>query len=248
MRERTKTAIAFATAILVVAPLAGASSSSVPDARAVGSLDELAIDPGDPPDEARSIPVEAGPGQVLRLDLDVATGRVSASSTPVGALGDRPLPGPGDVACANTFPQSFRWMGPTTASVALPGVAVSLGGSSCSVQPVEIQQPMAHVRVLSAGSYHGGIQALHWGDDGSVEGRFTVWCGGTFGMTDRPPEDGDAFYEGPEDVFSTQPDLVNCYVVTRGEEHPSEWDRWSVATINWHGEGGLVDARVSVAG
>lgn len=235
----TVTILLLATATAIAAPARQASATA-------GSIDELDLDPADPPAEAQRYTATIAPGQAVAVRVHVPTGTIDTAATPIPVV-DRPAPEPGDAACLNTFPRSFRWMGPTTASVALPGAAFSAGGTSCSATPLEITRTMEHVRVVSAGSYHGGIQAYHWADDGSIQGLFTVWCGGTFGMTDRPPEDGDAFYEGPGDLGDTQPGLVNCYAITRGEAHPSTWERWSAATINWHGDGGFVDARVTLS-
>lgn len=239
MRRRTATMIA--ALMLVTVSLAHGSFADT----STDEEDPFVLATTDPPDRVEHVQVRALPGQPVVLDVHVPTMTMSAQAGSLADVLDNPPPRPGDVTCTNTWSQVLGiFMAPATASVALPGLAASFGGSGCSFEPVEITDTMEHVRVVSTGSHQGGVQAYH----GDAYGLFTVWCGGTLGYTDRAPEDGDWYWEEAGDLTEEpDPTLVNCYAITRGDVHPSEWTSWAMMSLNWHEHAGVVDARVSLS-
>ncbi len=241
MRRSTSWLVAVCMAALMVT--ASAIPAASPPEQDAG--DGFAFDVEDPPEDALRVQAFALPGQAVVLDVDVERMTMQAHAVGLDEALDRPLPAAGDVACTNLLGGVLGvFMGPSVGGLAAPpGAAASVGGDGCTFAPVPIQQDMQHVRLVSAGSYHAGIQAYHHDE----YGLFTVWCGGTFGFADRTPDDGDWFWEGPGDVAEDpDPTLVNCYAITRGDVHPSQWGTWSVMSINWHEDAGILDSRISV--
>lgn len=241
MQRTTLAAWATLSIILLVGPAAVPATAGPPTpGDGPGPAGAIAFDPSDPLQHARHASALVPPGGSVVLDVDVDTMTLHAHGLPAGAPAGTTTPGTDDVACTNPLPESFMWMARSTVAVA--PVIQPLGGCQYQLQT----ESMDHVRVVSAGNFNGGIQAYN--EDPDVFGMFTVWCGGPVGVTDRPPEDGDGSFEDPEDLLEPEPTLVHCYAITRGDVHPSDWTRWSVININWHGNGGVVDARISTTG